>query len=69
MAGAVCVIAWGLWCLLRAPVLAARYQRELGEQKDDPDWRLMSPAGWRVIGAVWVVVGFGGLVYLSGPAA
>lgn len=62
MAGTLCLIAWGLWCLLRAPVLAARYQRDLDDRHDFPDLKLVSPREWRLMGSAWLAVGLLGFL-------
>lgn len=53
--------AWGFWCLLRAPVLAARYRREAHCEV----WvhTLCSPMEWRAMGVLWLLLGIGALIY------
>ena len=57
MAGAVALTGWGLWCLLWAPGVAARYQRNPRDRADFPDLHIVSPREWRYMGGVWVAIG------------
>ncbi|HYF94843.1 MAG TPA: hypothetical protein VD969_21730 [Symbiobacteriaceae bacterium] len=59
--------AWGLWCLLCAPGLAARYRRagirptrQTWVERDEP---LCSPMEWRAMGILWLLLGVGALIY------
>ncbi|HWI52343.1 MAG TPA: hypothetical protein VNT01_09430 [Symbiobacteriaceae bacterium] len=61
------LIAWGLWCLVRAPGLAARRRhdavppaRQTWVEHDEP---LCSPMEWRAMGILWLLLGIGALIY------
>jgi hypothetical protein len=63
------LLAWGLWCLLLAPALAARYGRadpKYAVRPDLPelDYPLANPLQWRVMGAVWCLLSFGWMAEL-----
>lgn len=69
MVPALALLAWGLWCFLRAPSLAARYSREIASGPArfrspdcaDPDYPLCTPLEWRAMGIMWSLLGIWGL--------
>lgn len=62
LVGGLGLLAWGLFCLLRAPHLAEGYRRSVQENSPHPAWRnyeepLVSPTEWRAIGVLLCVLG------------